>query len=241
MPTAYSWDAPGLTWSSSISWDSAPADNPSKTMNTKAIIDFSDYSATALGDLAQVIHNHFVENAATFPNPPVALATFQTQITDYTTKRLARESRASADILAFNLARTLMETTLTSFGNYVNTVAKGDPAIVELGGVPSYQTGTTPDLTPPGAPQDLNLRHGEVTGSILFRCKTERRGSVNEVQIHLGDPNDEAGWVQKALIKGGKGELTGFPPGIVVWVRIRTIGIRGIMGAWSDPAQIRTL
>jgi hypothetical protein len=59
--------------------------------------------------------------------------------------------------------------------------------------------------------------------------------------VNLGDPNNEAQWQQRALIKGGKGELSGFSPGIVVWVRVRSVGLRGVMGAWSDPAQIRTL
>jgi hypothetical protein len=27
----------------------------------------------------------------------------------------------------------------------------------------------------------------------------------------------------------------------VVWVRVRTVGLRGVMGAWSDPAQLRVL
>ena len=74
-----------------------------------------------------------------------------------------------------------------------------------------------------------------------MRFKPERSPSSNEVQINLGDPNNEAGWVQKALIRGGKVEIDGFPPGIVVWVRVRTMGLKGVMGVWSDPAQIRTL
>jgi hypothetical protein len=55
---------------------------PTRTMNnTKAIIDFTDYSATELGTLAQLVHDQLDENAATFPNPPLTLANFvQSQI-----------------------------------------------------------------------------------------------------------------------------------------------------------------
>ena len=27
-------------------------------------------------------------------------------------------------------------------------------------------------------------------------------------------------------------------PGTVIWVRVRTVGLKGVMGAWSDPAKI---
>jgi hypothetical protein len=73
------------------------------------------------------------------------------------------------------------------------------------------------------------------------RYKPERRGSTNEIQVNLGDPNTESAWVQKLLIPGGKAEISGFAPGIIVWVRVRSVGLKGVMGVWSDPAQIRTL
>ena len=32
-----------------------------------------------------------------------------------------------------------------------------------------------------------------------------------------------------------QGSLT---PGWTLWVRVRTVGLKAIMGAWSDPAKI---
>jgi hypothetical protein len=26
--------------------------------------------------------------------------------------------------------------------------------------------------------------------------------------------------------------------GTVIWVRVRTVGLKGVMGAWSDPAKL---
>ena len=112
---------------------------------------------------------------------------------------------------------------------------------MEKSGFPSYQTGHVVDLSQPGAPTDLRLRHADGPGGILARYRPGRQPSTNEVQINLGDPNNEAGWVTKGLFQGGKAELTGFTPGIVVWVRVRTVGLKGVMGLWSDPAQIRVL
>ena len=45
----------------------------------------------------------------------------------------------------------------------------------------------------------------------------------------------------KGLFQGGHAEIDGLTPGGIVWVRVRTVGLRGVMGAWSDPAQIRVL
>jgi hypothetical protein len=43
---------------------------------------------------------------------------------------------------------------------------------------------------------------------------------------------------QAGMFSGGKALLGGITPGTVVWVRIRTAGIKGVMGAWSDPARL---
>ena len=126
-------------------------------------------------------------------------------------------------------------------GNYVNSVAKGDPVTVEKSGFPSYETTRTPDTSPPAAPTNLRLRQGDLSGGILARYKPDRQQSTNEVQTTTGDPNNETSWQTKGMFQGGRAELNGFTPGTVVWVRVRTVGLKGVMGAWSDPAQIRVL
>jgi hypothetical protein len=209
--------------------------------NTKAIIDFSGYTAPELGPVAHSIHDKMNANAVTFTAPPVTLAALQTLITTYDAKLIARASRASADIIAFNDARDALELSLGVLGNYVNGVAKGDPAIVDKSGFPSYTTARTPDTAPPAAPTDLRLRQGDLPGTLTARYKADRQPSTNEVQTTAGDPNTEANWATKGLFQGGRAEMDGFTPGAVVWVRVRTVGLRGVMGAWSDPAQIRVL
>jgi len=207
--------------------------------NTKAIIDFSDYTDSGLGPVAQTIFDSLTENAATFPALPVTLLVLGEQIETYDEKLAARASRAKLDVIAFNDARAVLEDTLTQVGSYVNIVAKGNAMIVGLSGFPSYDTSRTPDTSPPAAPTDLRLRPGELPGSFVARYKPERSPSVNEVQTCTGDPNLEADWHTKGMFRGGKAELDGYTPGTVVWVRVRTVGLKGVMGAWSDPGQIR--
>ena len=37
---------------------------------------------------------------------------------------------------------------------------------------------------------------------------------------------------------GGKGILAGFTPGSTVWVRVRTCGLKGVMGHLERPGQV---
>ena len=205
---------------------------------TKAIIDFSSYSAAELGPLAQHIHDELVANASVFATPTVAMTAFAPLITTYNTKLVARESRASADIITFNNAREVVETTLNRLGNYVNDVAQGNPLIVEQSGFPGYLTQRSADTSAPAAPENLRLRHGDVSGSILARYKASRQPSTNEVQINTGHPNTESDWRTAGIFQGQKAEIAGLTPGTKVWLRARTTGLRGVMGAWSDAAQI---
>lgn len=210
-------------------------------MNTKAIIDFNSYTGPELSPVAHTIHDKMLTNAATFATPTVALATLDTQTTDYDAKLAARASRAKADVLAFNEARNVLEESLGVLGGYVNGVAKGEAMIVEQSGFPSYVTTRTPDTSPPAAPSNLRLRQGDLSGSLVARYKPDRQPSTNEVQTNTGDPNQAADWHTKGLFQGGKAEMSGVTPGSLVWVRVRTVGLKGVMGAWSDPAQIRVI
>jgi hypothetical protein len=211
------------------------------TNNTKAIIDFSSYPAAELGPVAQHINTRITDNVATFATPTVTMAALGTLIETYNTKLSARASKATADALAFNEAREELETALSSLGGYVNDIAQGDPLIVELSGFPSYVTSKAPDYSAPAAPINLRLRHGDVSGSIVARYKASRQPSTNEVQFNTGNPMTPADWHLHAMIMGQKAEITGLTPGTVVWVRVRTLGLKGVMSDWSDPAQIMVM
>jgi len=127
---------------------------------------------------------------------------------------------------------------LSDLGNYVNIVVGGDPVIVDASGFPSYSTTRVPDLSAPAAPTDLRLRQGDLSGSAIARYQASRSNSINQVQTCIGDPNVEANWKDAGMFSGGKATISGITPGTTVWVRVRTAGLKGIMGTWSDPAKI---
>ena len=241
MPTPLTWDTPGLLWDSGATWDGVAATKPKTMNNTKVSIDFSSHTAAELGPIAQVIHDKMVLNAATFVTPPQTMAAFQTLITTYDAKLVARASNATADVIAYNEARDTLEESLGILGNYVNSIAKGDQVIADKSGFPTYSTARTPNTAAPAAPAELRLRQGDHSGSIVARYKPDRQPSTNEVQCSTGDPNNEASWQTKGMYQGGRAELSGCTPGAIVWIRVRTVGLKGVMGDWSDPAQIRVV
>lgn len=205
---------------------------------TKAIIDFSGYSGPELLPAASAIHDGMVAAATTFPAPPTDMAAFKILIANFDQALTGKASGAFADTVAFNLARELLEEALGGLGNYVNTVGKGDDGVVVASAFPSYETGRPANPAPPPAPANVVVRQGDVSGTMLVRYRPGRQPSTNEVQTNPSDPNTETSWKTVGLFSGGKANLNGFTPGSNIWVRIRTAGIRGVMGAWSDPAKI---
>lgn len=232
------WNQPGKTWSPALKWNGTTT---IQIMITKAIIDFGSYSAPELTPDAQTIHDKMLANAATFEDPAVPMPAFATLIFTYGQKLSARASNASVDVLAFQTARTALEGALRELGIYVNYIAKGDAAIVEKSGFPSYTVGSgaSPGPSPiPAAPQNVKLRNGDLPSSVIARHKPDRQNSFNVAQIHSGNPNDEAGWKTAAQGTGSKITISGLTPGTILWVRIATVGPGGQLGAWSDPAKI---
>ena len=51
----------------------------------------------------------------------------------------------------------------------------------------------------------------------------------------------EADWGTAGIFQNQKAEITGLTPGAKVWFRVRTSGLRGIVGSWSDAAQIMVI
>jgi hypothetical protein len=78
----------------------------------------------------------------------------------------------------------------------------------------------------------------DLSGSFISRCEPSRARSMNEIEICTADPNGEANRHVAGTFSGGKATITGLTPGSTAWVRIRTLGLQNVKGAWSDPAKI---
>lgn len=236
MAVPLKWNDPGARWNAGLVWNGLQPSN--RKMKTKAVIDFTPYVAAELCPTAQAIHDLMTANAATFASPPLSMASLQTLITTCSQKLVARASHASADVLAFQLARHNLEDGLHDLGIYVNLVAKGDAMIVEKSGFPSYDATAAPLNPIPAAPTDIKLRNGDLSSTVTARIKPDRANSMNLAQANTGDPNNEAGWHTVATFPRGTVTIGGFTMASIVWLRFATVGPGGVVGAWSDPAKI---
>ena len=238
-----SWDDPALFYDSQVFWDETYTTTPNHMNNTyKVLVSYNNRTNPQLAVIAQAVKDSLTEKALMFPNPPVTMADFQTQITDFSAKLTARQtSRSIQDVSALQLARDGLLASLRSLANFVNAVAEGRLEYVSVSGYPFYDTRRAPRPNPPDAPANLRLSRGTGSGMIIARFTPALSPAASEVQVNLGDPNNEAQWEERGTYYNGRVSLSGFAPGIVVWVRARTVGRGGSLSPWSASADIRTL
>jgi hypothetical protein len=204
----------------------------------KARVNFSGEPEGNLSGPSHNIHTKMLANAATFTTPPITMADFLTTIGAWDLALQKAEDRSRDNITAKNNARGALEDDLRTLGGYVNTIANGDLATIELSGFPSYST-TRPAGGPVTfIPQNLRLERSAVSGAFTAKWDGDGSRAVYEVQTNNGDPNDPSKYVYRGSFTGGRAELSGFTPGATVWVRVRKIGTKGETGGWSDPASI---
>jgi hypothetical protein len=202
-----------------------------------------DYSRDPDGNLAgpsREIHDKLTLNAATFPALPLTMAAFLAIIADWEL-RLGDSLKGGSDRTTLKTnARAALEDALYQLGTYVNLIAQGDKATIDLSGFESYSTARSQSgggVT--FVPQNVRWEDGTTSGAAILRWKGDGKGSMYEGQTCTGDPNVEANWTYRGPFSGGRAELSGFTPGTVIWGRVRKIGTGGEVGAWSDPAQFR--
>jgi hypothetical protein len=205
----------------------------------KAVVDFSKYQDGDLAGPSNSIHGLMLgTNAATFVSPPFTAAAFLALITAWIAA-LGESLKGGKDrTTTKNNARTALEDALFRLGTFVNLIANGDQAIIDLSGFPSY---TTAHVQSTGGvtfiPLNVRWTDGTVGGEKILRWKGDGTGAMYEVQTCTSDPNVEANWTYKGSFSGGKAVLGGMPVSTIVWGRVRKIGTGGEVGDWSDPAQ----
>ncbi|MDQ2919638.1 MAG: hypothetical protein M3R10_07145 [Verrucomicrobiota bacterium] len=58
------------------------------------------------------------------------------------------------------------------------------------------------------------------------------------MQSCTSDPTVATNWKTYGMFNGGTATLDGFIPATTVYVRVRTAGLKGVMGDWSDAVKI---
>ena len=204
----------------------------------KARVDFTGEPDGNLSGPSHNIHTKMGANAALFANPPITMAAFLAIVQGWDIALEQSQPGGSDRITAKNNARIALEDALRKLGGYVNTIADGEQAKVDLSGFPGYDTAHPAGGPVTFIPQNLRLERSGVSGAVIAKWQGDGTRAVYEMQVNPGDPNDLSKYVYKGSFTGGRAELSGFTPGTTVWVRVRKIGTKGETGGWSDPASI---
>ena len=91
---------------------------------------------------------------------------------------------------------------------------------------------------PLGAPDPFTVKHGPVSGSVLFKARKVKWAAHYDVYLCLGDPNNEESWSWATTFLNTRHmQLDGLEPGKVYMFRARCLGPDGF-GVWSNIIKI---
>jgi hypothetical protein len=136
--------------------------------------------------------------------------------------------------------RAVLAEIIKDLAVYLEKVANKSVAILETTGY-DLRRDKSPAITgalPP--PQNVKLRNGNLSGTMLLDCSKLAGASAYEAQLGT-DPNSEASFTIKQTSSACRGlKLPGATPGVLYYGRVRGINRSG-PGAWSDVAQLRAM
>jgi len=125
-----------------------------------------------------------------------------------------------------------LDSILTSLGNYVDNVSKGDESIIKSAGL-----STKAKATPVGVPvQVLNLSADSTAtqGQIVLKWKTVR-GAKSYIVRQTTDISDAGKWTQDLVVTKAAATINNLKSGTAYWFQVAAVGAAG-QGPWSDPA-----
>jgi len=106
---------------------------------------------------------------ANFTTPSPSLATVTTVTNTLETAELAAEGGGPAQTIARDAALLVWDNTMRSLANYVDGIALGNIVIISSAGFTPTDTQGAPHGLP-AKPENLKLKHSEVSGAVLFSC-----------------------------------------------------------------------
>jgi hypothetical protein len=207
----------------------------------RATTKFNAYTFNALANYGGAVYAAMLAAAATFPTPPITLANFLIDLTNYGTLITlwgpvgCRGSHA--DYLNLVAGRALIEQDMRLLQNYVNQIANGDAPTVALSGF----TGTNPHtvIGVLNAPQNFRqlVTRNTLPGQAILKWKKPTNIGFGKVPSYIVEVFTGGNWVQVAISTSTKATITSNVGGNPSTVRVTGINDAG-NGASTAPITV---
>ncbi len=183
---------------------------------------------------AHTINNLMANHVAEFPTPKPTLTAYNGAANNVgarlaTISIMEQNLETERTLLADDVAK--LDDLTTQLASYVENVAAGDAAVMELAGFKLANPPTPIGQLPP--PQDLRGQTASIDGVVNLRWKRVR-GTKSYFVECATNPNGP--WNQIDVTSRASATATGLTSGTKYWFRVRAFGTAGFSG-WSDPAQ----
>jgi hypothetical protein len=170
-------------------------------------------------------------SASTYTDPTVPVATMKTDKDDFVEKITKAQYGGTAETLAKNLAREIVNSNYRSNGNYVNSIAKGDKTKALLSGYELAKSRTKPK------PEDFELVNQSEAGSIMVFCRQKPKGLIVKMLQFSTEPQNPESWKSGGVTRKIKKFIKNLPVGQRVWVRLAIVTNEDVI-EYCDPISI---
>lgn len=218
-----------------------------RKMKRKPVVSFALYSEDRFEALfgrvvtGMTANGYFAEPWWSDPAEKPTVASLTADKAAYSLAKNAAHDGSKEKIATRKTLRDAATIDLQKLAKYVDLKSDGDVTMLESSGFDLTKVPAPHGTLPLEAPQDMRLKHGELPGMLLARCKSVKGAASYETQICAGDPGVPANWKPGAFTAGcARIELTGLTAGTLYHVRVRAINKNG-PGAWSDEASLMAM
>jgi hypothetical protein len=201
---------------------------------TKVVVDITKETDADAVVKTETVIEKLGASSTTYPSPTVPVTTLETDKSDFVEKIAKAQHGGTAETLAKNLAREIINSNYRSDGNYVNSIAKGDKTKLLLSGYELAKTRTKPK------PEDFELVNQSESGSIMVFCRQKPKGYIVKMLQFSSDPQLADSWKSGGVTRKIKKVIKNLPVGHRVWVRLAIVMNEDIV-EYGDPISIIVL
>jgi hypothetical protein len=230
------YDDPAATYDSGLFYDEVSPPNLKGRKMSRVKLNLDRLNPEELVASANTVKTAMTGNA-NFPTPNPTLAAFGTLITTATTKIAGyntKKAEAETALADRDAALAELRGSFTLLGDYVQNASGGDAVKIESAGMDVRAAAAPVTMT---QVLDLAVTEGDSAGTLDSMWSPVTGARSYEIQTTTADPLVEANWAFKKSSSKSRATLDGLTSGSKVWVRVRAVGTRGSVGAYSDPAN----